>query len=592
MAAQALDLTAEQEKAVGVETNLLLTACPGSGKTRTLIAKAIKELDGVRGTPRRICCITYTNTAVQEIEHRIRQQMQEGDHLNITVLTIHAFCLQEILRPFAWLLPGFSGQLKVLTRDNPDFKSLADEAASEAGLGPLTEKDYENFEQLSVGSSGKLTGACADHPFMNELAPIFWRRCFASGYVDFCSIMLLSFQIAQDHKLVVSSLSSRYAWILVDEFQDTSELQLCLLRHLFLAGKSRFFLAGDLTQSIYGFSGATPELLQPFACEIGARADLSLSVNFRSSRHVVADAEKLFPRTPAMKAEGEHRDFTYVPKLVKGVKSFDAINRYFIPTLAEHGIPLGKAAVFARTWFSLVPLAKGLREAGHPVVGPGARPYRKARLFAALAEQLCGALVDPQPDTMRRVQRELFNTIEQSIGHAPYSILSFEGRVLVIELLRLAHIVPRSMGAFPWLETMALQTAKILSNYGLVTAQTAKIFSESVEEMKNDMIRRRYDPSALTVDDLGMFASPSKALRLLTYHAAKGREYEAVALLDLRERAFPFYKSSTKAQIDEEKRLLYVGVTRAQKILMYVSEIDNYGNAPSRFLGPGGLNLL
>ena len=93
----------------------------------------------------------------------------------------------------------------------------------------------------------------------------------------------------------------------------------------------------------------------------------------------------------------------------------------------------------------------------------------------------------------------------------------------------------------------------------------------------------------LTIEHLGLFASPTRALRLSTIHYAKGREYSAVAVIGLRTGSFPFYRSD---DVEGEKRLLYVAVTRAEKLLMYVAERDQWGNAPSPFLGATGLNIL
>src|SRR5258706_15820981 len=111
-----MSLTPQQREACGHSDNLLLTACPGSGKTRTLIAKLIAEIDKVRESPRQVCCITYTNTAVQEIEQRAAEQIQPGDERSFAVSTIPAFCLNDILRPYAWLRRDFRGALQVLTR--------------------------------------------------------------------------------------------------------------------------------------------------------------------------------------------------------------------------------------------------------------------------------------------------------------------------------------------------------------------------------------------------------------------------------------------------------------------------------------------
>lgn len=117
-----MSLTKQQIEAIEQQTNLLLTACPGSGKTRTLIAKLVAEIETVRNSPRLICCITYTNSAVQEIEQRAADQIQPEDDAYFKVSTIHSFCLNEILRPFSWLRAGTRCAMQVLTRDNPDFE--------------------------------------------------------------------------------------------------------------------------------------------------------------------------------------------------------------------------------------------------------------------------------------------------------------------------------------------------------------------------------------------------------------------------------------------------------------------------------------
>ncbi|MBS7690689.1 UvrD-helicase domain-containing protein [Pseudomonas lalucatii] len=151
-------LTDEQNAAVSEEGNLLLTACPGSGKTRTLIAKAVCEIERLRDSPRRVCCITYTNSAAQEIEQRASLEMQDGDELHLSVSTIHAFCLQEILRPYGWLLPDFNGAMRVLTRDNPDFEEIANHASSRVGAHQLQPRDYESFESLNVNAGENSLG--------------------------------------------------------------------------------------------------------------------------------------------------------------------------------------------------------------------------------------------------------------------------------------------------------------------------------------------------------------------------------------------------------------------------------------------------
>jgi DNA helicase II / ATP-dependent DNA helicase PcrA len=136
---------------------------------------------------------------------------------------------------------------------------------------------------------------------------------------------------------------------------------------------------------------------------------------------------------------------------------------------------------------------------------------------------------------------------------------------------------------------MSQATGEILRQAEYFDREQAGLFYASVQEMKTDMRRQNVDTANLTIDDLGLFASPTRALRLSTIHYAKGREYDAVALIGLRKGSFPHYKSD---DVEVEKRLFYVGVTRARKLLMYVAESDRWGNPPSPFLGPAGVHIL
>jgi DNA helicase-2/ATP-dependent DNA helicase PcrA len=139
---------------------------------------------------------------------------------------------------------------------------------------------------------------------------------------------------------------------------------------------------------------------------------------------------------------------------------------------------------------------------------------------------------------------------------------------------------------------MSKAAGQILVDAELVDRQQSGMLYASVQEMKADMKRQGIDMANLTVEDLGLFASPTKALRLSTIHFAKGREYRAVALIGLLQGNFPHYYAKSAAQIAAEKRLFYVGVTRAERLLMYVAERDKWANPPSPFLGAGGLNIL
>jgi DNA helicase II / ATP-dependent DNA helicase PcrA len=115
-------LTHEQKAVVRYDGNTMLTACPGSGKTRVIVSKLLRVVDMVRDTPRAVACITYTNAAVYEIEARVGLHIQPGDDRYYDVGTIHSFCLNNIFRPFCHLIQGYSKGFKVLTPDNEEFQ--------------------------------------------------------------------------------------------------------------------------------------------------------------------------------------------------------------------------------------------------------------------------------------------------------------------------------------------------------------------------------------------------------------------------------------------------------------------------------------
>ncbi|WP_252759597.1 ATP-dependent helicase [Ciceribacter sichuanensis] len=587
-----MSLTAQQKAAVAHDGNLLLQACPGSGKTRTIVQRLIKDIEGIRETPFAVACITYTNAAVQELEHRISSDLQPGDERHYVISTIHAFCLNEILRPFAFRIPGFNGSMKVLTRDRAEFQEIAEYAADAVGWHNLNYWDFEGFAGLNLGVNGELIGTALNNEPLKAAAPIFWSRASDLGFIDFANIIYKTYCLLRDQPEVVRTVATRFRAFLLDEFQDTTELQIEILKLIYLEHRSRFFIVGDPAQSIFGFTGARPELIDPFAAFIKARTDIVLSSNFRSNPQIVADANRLFKRIPAMTSEGKTRLCTQQTVYHRVNGTFPAITDNFLPLLTDLGIPYGKTAILARNWTPLFPLSRKLREFGVPVVGPGARPYRRSRLFATLAEQLCGAIIDRASFNIRQLERAIFFAVQDITAKPRAEIFSYEGRVVVVQLIRKASALAEQLGAIDWLEQMSEVTGKILAGVGWIDQGQIMSFRYSVEEMKQDMIQSNIDLPNLGIEDLGLFASPSKAMRLMTVHNSKGLEFDAVAFINLRERTLPDYRAVGPAEIADEKRLFYVGVTRAKRLLMYISEIDNWNNAPTRFLNANGVGKI
>lgn len=586
-----MNLTAQQKAAADFPGNLLLQACPGSGKTRTIVEKLVREIERVRETPFSVACITYTNAAVQEIDTRVAAFLMPGDEKHYVVSTIHSFCLHSILKPFAWRVPGFNGAMNVLTRDREEFADIVTHAAGQINLFNLRFTDFEAFANLSRDAKGAPAGSALNNDMVRKAAPHFWARAEKLGFIDFANILYKSFCLLRDHPEIGSSLSSRFTSFLIDEFQDTSDVQIEILRLIHSARKTRFFLVGDPHQSIFGFAGARPELVAPFALEIGAKTDLTLSANFRSNPAIVGHAELLFPRQPAMTSEGKNSLNKESPQYMWG-NTLNAITEQFLPELNRLGIAYGDTAILARNWTALIPVAQRLRNFGIPIVGPGARPYRRGRLFVNLAEQLCGAVMDGFKYRVRQLERAMFLAVQDMTGTTRFDVFSYEGRVAAVELVRRAEAHAQHGGAEYWLTNMARDAALIFQQREWIGEGHKDLFTASVADMKADMRERNVDIANMGIEDLGIFASPSAALRLMTIHNAKGHEYKAVAIIGLREGTLPDFRAQGDDGIESEKRLFYVGVTRAEILLMYIGEPNQWNNPPCRFLGASGVCMI
>jgi DNA helicase-2/ATP-dependent DNA helicase PcrA len=584
-----MTLTAEQKDAVCCEDDLMLTACPGSGKTRVIISKLSRVIDEIRDTPRTVACITYTNAAVQEIESRLRHHLQPGDDAYYDICTIHAFCLNHIFRPFCHLIKGYKDGFKVLTPESAEFERHVTAICAQHGRYNLTFKDFEDFTLLRMDLEGRPVGIGIERGALTpEVATAYWKRIREAGFVDFANIIYYSLLLLRRRPEILSYASAKFAWILVDEFQDTTDLQVEILALIAGKGRTHFLLVGDPRQSIFRFAGARPDLAEQFAKRITARTDKQLSGNFRSSAPVIAHANMLYPRTPPMTAVGPARKYAEKPVWQHGASAFTIITDHFLPAIEALEIPMGEAAILAPTWYSLFPLGRRLREYGVSIVGPGARPYRRNRQFAPLAEQVCGYLMEPRPDAIAGIERTLFNTLLDITGRPHFDIFSYRGRVIVFRLLDHARRLHQiHMGGIAWLQAAAAAFSQVLIEEEYLTSGDKDVFAMSVEEMKADMRNNKVDLANLTIDDLGIYASPDAALKLATLHNAKGREYMAVAMIDLHEGRIPFYQARSAEDIEEAKRLFYVGVTRAKRFLLYVTDASDSRNGPTRFLRVG-----
>jgi DNA helicase-2/ATP-dependent DNA helicase PcrA len=578
-------LTDEQRAAVAEPGHVCLVSCPGSGKTRVIVAKLLYCIESVRDTTRRIACITHTNAAADEVDTRLRETCFGGEDLYYDVATIHGFALQNILRPFHHLLPELRNGFTILTPDADAYSEKAKELIRNYDLRAFAFDEFERIQRAPDGNPSQVETLPAD--LQHEWCA--WLD--QNAYVTLNEIVYHAGRLVSSYSHIASALASRFAWILVDEFQDSSPGQILILKEIHKYGRTTFFCVGDPNQSIYRFAGASPELLIEFAAHIHANTDHRLTGNFRSSANICAHAERLCASDPPMRAVGEHADCRIVPAHQTVANPAEGIFDHFLPAVRELGVPLGKVAIMASWWVSLFNLARELRRQNIPAVGPGARPYKRSHLIAQLVEPIGAYLESPESEIAIAVQRALFVLIANLTDHAPYSVFDFRGRVVVCKLLAEAAAARNTSAyAIDWIADAAERFSRVLVDAEMLSPDDARVLRESAAQMVTD-IRGREGGDTLTIEDMGIFARPKHCIQLLTVHKAKGREFEAVAVIEAHDGRFPHFSiyrltddAEREAQYDESRRVVYVATTRAKRILMFFSDTADHRNRPTPFL--------
>lgn len=575
-----IPLTDEQKAAVEHDGTLCLTSCPGSGKTRTIIAKLQRCIDEVRGTPRKIACITFTNTGVNEISSRLRTY-GDGDDIDLCeISTIHAFCLNYVLRPFAHLVPHLQKDWAVITSDDDWYTALVAELTKKYDIKRSL---VDRFDSLQRQFPDKLP---TDSGLPQAAVVEFFQRVDAEGKVTLGDIVFFSAKLVSEHSFIASALASRFAWFIVDEFQDTTKSQATLLLIVFRQGRSKVFFVGDPNQSILGFAGGHPALMTKFAELVKAKNDCHLTGNFRSSTLVVNHAELLCPSDPKMTAVGDHKDFHIPPKYVHCSTAIEGIFDHFLPALDEVGIPLGSAAVLAPWWTDLLTLGRELRNRQIPIIGPGSRPYKRSHEFTLLSEALSAYMMSEDAESAAAIQKALFVTLSNVAEVKSWEIYRFNGRRIIFRMINEAkRILSKNEAITGWLLNSADSCERILIEEELLTPAHRGVFTKSAAGMLADMLKYDVDVPNMAATELGMIAVPKNCLNLMTMHKSKGSEFDAVAVICCHEGRVPYFATEhIPAQVDESRRLLYVAATRAKRVLMYFTDQSHYKNTPSRFL--------
>jgi len=614
----------QREAVLYGEGPLLILAGAGSGKTRVIVHRIVNLVKSLGVPPWQILAVTFTNKAAGEMRERVEKALGGGELP--TVSTFHALCAR-ILRQEAHLL-GYERSFAIY--DDGDTQKLLKELISELNL------DEKRYPPRSLSSaiddcknSGKIPSDIPNdfqHAVLAKVYSAYQERLKRCNALDFGDLVMMAVKVLEMEPEVLDRYRNRWRWLLVDEYQDTNPIQYRLVQ--LLAGERKnLCVVGDDDQSIYRWRGADIRNILDFEKDFPGVKVVTLEQNYRSTQAILTAAGAVVSKNRGRKAkklwtennEGERISY-------RRLEDERGEARFVCREIARHlrtGGFLSDIAVFYRTNAQSRAVEDALVADGiaYRMVG-GMRFYERMEVKDILAYMK--VLVNPADEV---ALKRIVNTPPRGIGHATIDRIgevAAEKNITFYESLRhcsesgilstgprgkLAGFVSMMDGFASLLEEVSLEeiAVRIIRDSGYESKLREERSEESAERMSNlqellaamaEFEQTSDEKGALPfleqvalISDLERGEKGKECVTLMTLHAAKGLEFPVVFMVGMEERLFPHSRSlEDHEQMEEERRLCYVGMTRAMKRL-YLSNArrrrvfgQDQMNPPSRFI--------
>ena len=617
---------AQREAVLTTEGPLLVIAGAGSGKTRVLTYRVAHLINAVGAKPSEILAITFTNKAAGEMRERLQRLLGRTGQ-GLWILTFHSAC-GRILRREAERL-GYRSNFTIY--DQADQVRLVKQCLEELERDPKRFTPRGIHNQISQAKNRLISPDEYSNQVQSfydqtvaDVYQLYQRRLFTSNAVDFDDLLMLTVDVLERFPDVREKWQKAFRYILVDEYQDTNHAQYRLLQ--LLAEKHRNLMAvGDPDQSIYAFRGADITNILDFERDFPGTRTIALEQNYRSTNSILDAANAVITNNRERKPKELWSDLgDGEPVRVVEVEDEHAEARFVaagIASLVEQAFAGDEIAIFYRTNAQSRVLEDVLVRQGvaYQVIG-GPRFYERAEIKDAIAYLQA---IDNPYDAVS-LQR-IANRPRRGIGDSSLARLQTwadsQGRSLweALEFAEEAGVGAAPLKAVQGFRTMmqSLQSGalefpvselleRVFEQSGYLEALEAERTIEAQGRMENLQeligVAREYQETAEEpslshfLQEISLY-SDQDALRgeeslvtLMTLHNAKGLEFRAVYLIGMEEGIFPHSRSIEEQGVEEERRLAYVGMTRARELLnlTHASSRSLWGsrgyNMPSRFL--------
>jgi DNA helicase-2/ATP-dependent DNA helicase PcrA len=624
------DLNPPQEEAVlHTEGPLLILAGAGSGKTR-VITRRIAHLIAACGVqPWQILAVTFTNKAADEMRSRV-EVMLGARGLNVWVGTFHSTCLR-ILRKWAHAL-GLRHAFVVYDED--DSLSLIRDCLrelnfTERSLNPRAAASRISRAKNDLLTPGDYSGMAGDfiEEKVSRVYPMYQERLRASHALDFDDLLLEAVRLFQTCPEALAYYQDMWRYVLVDEYQDTNRAQYHLV-NLLAARHGNLCVVGDDDQSIYKWRGADLNNILDFERDHAGCAVIRLEQNYRSTQHILDAASAVVARNVGRKGkrlwtENAHGEPLTLFQAADEGDEADFVARTVRDLMLREGRGLDDFAVFYRTNAQSRVLEDALRRDRTPyVIVGGVRFYERKEIKDILAYLRLLA----NPDDSVALKR-VINVPARGLGAT--TVQRLEGfavaeKISLLEACRRAAakrlLPPKQVAALEGLcdlldrlrarvegATVADLAALVIGETGYADDLQAQHTLEADSRLENlrelvtaakqfhdrsdDRSLAAFLDSVALIADIDQLAEGQGAVTLMTLHSAKGLEFPVVFITGMEEGVFPHARAFTDAaELEEERRLCYVGMTRAKERLFLSAAVRRqlYGNGnynlPSRFL--------
>ena len=617
---------AQREAVLATEGPLLVIAGAGSGKTRVLTYRVAHLINAVGAKPNEILAITFTNKAAGEMRERLHNLLGQRGR-GLWILTFHAAC-GRILRREAQ---------RLAYRSNFTIYDQADQIRLVKQCLEELERDPKRFTPRGIHNQISHAKNRLVHPdeytervqsfydqTVADVYQLYQRRLFASNAVDFDDLLMLTVDVLERFPEAREKWQKAFRYILVDEYQDTNHAQYRLLQ-LLAEPENNICAVGDPDQSIYAFRGADINNILDFERDFPGTRTIALEQNYRSTNHILDAANGVITNNRERKPKelwSELGDGD--PVRVVEVEDEHAEARFVaagIAALVEEGFSGDEVGVFYRTNAQSRVLEDVLVRQGvqYQVIG-GPRFYERAEVKDLMAylqvidnpyDAVSLQRIANRPrrgigtSSLARLQtwadaqgRSLWEATEfaeeAGVGAAPLRAVQ-QFRTLILSLqsgaleLPVAELVERTLERSGYLE--ALEAERTIEAQGrMENLQELVGVAREYQENADEPSLSHFLQEISLYSDQDAIRGEESLVTLMTLHNAKGLEFRAVYLIGMEEGIFPHARSIEEQGIEEERRLCYVGMTRAKELLAltHASSRSLWGargyNLPSRFL--------